>query len=122
MRHTIIIQRHSNQIKKRILLKRSIDNTSMLFLSQLTMNLITIIGIGASAFTAASTFPQLIKIFKEKKADDISIPMLILLFIGLSLWVWYGIEKTDWIIIISNSFSLVINILLVILSVKYKNK
>jgi MtN3 and saliva related transmembrane protein len=84
--------------------------------------MISIIGIGASVFTAASTLPQLLKILKEKKANDISIPMLILLFIGLSLWVCYGIKKTDWIIIISNAFSLVINILLVILSIKHKNK
>jgi MtN3 and saliva related transmembrane protein len=84
--------------------------------------MISIIGIGASVFTAASTLPQLLKILKEKKANDISIPMLILLFIGLSLWVCYGIKKMDWIIIISNAFSLVINILLVILSVKHKNK
>jgi MtN3 and saliva related transmembrane protein len=80
------------------------------------------IGVGASTFTAASTLPQLLKIYKEKKANDISIPTLILLFIGLSLWVWYGIKKTDWIIIISNAFSLVINMLLVALSVKHKNK
>jgi MtN3 and saliva related transmembrane protein len=82
--------------------------------------MISIIGIGASVFTAASTFPQLLKILNEKKANDISIPMLVLLFIGLSLWVWYGIKKTDWIIIISNTFSLVINVLLVIISIKYK--
>ena len=86
------------------------------------MNIISVIGIGASAFTAASTFPQLVKILKEKKANDISIPMLILLFIGLCLWIWYGVEKNDWIIIISNSFSLIINSLLVIFSIKHKDK
>lgn len=84
------------------------------------MELITIIGISASVFTAVSLVPQLIKILKEKKAQDVSLTMLISLFIGLIFWVYYGILKEDWIIIISNSFSLLVNIATVLLIIKYK--
>jgi MtN3 and saliva related transmembrane protein len=80
------------------------------------------IGIIAGVFTAASLLPQLIKIVRQKKAEDISILMLIVLFIGLSLWVFYGVLKTDWPLIVTNSFSLLINVLIVIFSLKYKQK
>ena len=81
----------------------------------------TIVGIIASIATGTSLLPQLFKILKEKKAESISLWMLLILFSGLAAWIYYGVLKNDWIIIISNSFSLIINILIVILSVKYKN-
>ena len=82
----------------------------------------TIVGVVASIATASSLLPQLIKILKEKKAEAISLAMLLVLFIGLAAWIYYGILKKDWIIIISNSFSIVINILIAIFSIKYKKK
>lgn len=84
------------------------------------MNLQSIIGISASVFTATSLLPQLIKIAREKKAEDVSFGMLIVLFIGLGLWVFYGFLKKDWIIAVSNGVSLAINICVAILSIKYK--
>ena len=82
----------------------------------------TWIGLGASMCTGISMLPQLLKTYKEKKAGDISYAMLGILMLGLGLWVWYGLVKEDWIIIISNSFSLLINLNIVILSWIYKKK
>jgi MtN3 and saliva related transmembrane protein len=39
----------------------------------------------------------------------------------LSLWVWYGFLKEDWPIIVTNIFSLVVNIIMVFLRYKYRN-
>lgn len=80
-----------------------------------------IIGLTAGVLTASSLLPQLIKILKEKKADDISIPMLLILMAGLSLWIYYGTLREDWPIIITNLFSLSFNIGIIILKFKYKN-
>jgi MtN3 and saliva related transmembrane protein len=79
-----------------------------------------VIGIAAGVFTSTAMLPQLIKLIKEKKADDISIPMLLILISGLSLWIWYGIMKKDWAIIGTNIFSLLVNALMVFFSFKYK--
>ena len=81
-----------------------------------------IIGIIASVATAVSLLPQLIKLLKEKKSDNISYGMISILFVGLILWITYGVMKEDWIIVISNSVSLLLNILIVIFSVKYTKK
>lgn len=82
----------------------------------------TAVGVSASALTATSLIPQLIKILKEKKSKDISLVMLAVLFSGLALWVWYGFLKDDLIIIISNSFALLINLAIGILTIYYKPK
>jgi MtN3 and saliva related transmembrane protein len=79
------------------------------------------IGIGAGVLTAISMLPQLFKIIKEKKADDISFGMLIVLLAGIAGWIWYGIVKTDYPIIATNSFSFLVNSVVLGLSVRYKN-
>ncbi|MEO6166902.1 MAG: SemiSWEET transporter [Chitinophagales bacterium] len=80
------------------------------------------IGIGAGIGTALSLLPQLLKIIKEKKANDISYFMLAILLAGLGGWLWYGILKNDLPIIITNIFSIVVNIFIIVFSIKYKTK
>lgn len=77
-------------------------------------------GIAASILTGISMLPQLIKVIREKKADDISYVMLIVLLAGLGLWSAYGAMKKDWVIVISNSFSFIVNLTLLFLSMHYK--
>jgi len=83
------------------------------------MDLTQIIGIVAGIFTATSLIPQLVKIVKEKKADDVSPLMLIILMGGLGLWTTYGIMKEDWPIIITNAFSFLLNAVVLVLRYKY---
>lgn len=86
------------------------------------MSFETIVGVAASIATAISLVPQLVKVFKEKKAENVSIGMLVILFCGLVLWIVYGCLKEDYIIIVSNSFSLLMNLLLSGLAIKYKKE
>lgn len=83
------------------------------------MDLPEIVGIVAGVFTAVSLLPQLIKILKEKKVEDLSTGMFVTLVIGLSLWVVYGIMRKDWPIIVTNGFSVIINLIILALSKKY---
>lgn len=78
------------------------------------------IGILAGVCTSVSLLPQLIKIIKEKKAEDISFVMLFILLTGLAVWVWYGIIKSDYPIIITNGFSFLVNSLVIFFAIKYK--
>jgi len=80
------------------------------------------IGIAAGVCTSVSLLPQLIKIIREKKADDISFFMLAILITGLGLWVAYGIAKTDYPIIITNSFSVLVNLAVIVCTIIYKRK
>lgn len=80
------------------------------------------VGIAAGIGTAVSLVPQLIKIIKEKKADDISYFMLFFLLSGLGGWIFYGILKNDLPLIITNSFSFIANLLIIGFAIKYKGK
>ena len=79
-----------------------------------------VMGILASILTAISMLPQLIKMIKEKDAENVSILMLFVLLTGLGFWMYYGILIKDWIIIISNGFSVLLNVILLIYTVRYK--
>ena len=85
------------------------------------INWITVVGVVASICTSTCMLPQLIKLVKDKKATDISISMLVILFVGVSSWVVYGFLKNDWIIISANVFSFIVNFLLTFFTLKYKN-
>lgn len=86
------------------------------------MNQIEILGIVAGLFTSFSQLPQLIKTIKEKEAKSLALGMMITLLIGLALWIWYGILQKDTPIVITNIFSVVVNLLLLFFSIKYKKK
>ncbi|HEX2607030.1 MAG TPA: SemiSWEET transporter [Flavisolibacter sp.] len=83
------------------------------------MEFTEIIGLAAGVLTASSLLPQVIKTLKEKKAEDVSLLMLFVLQAGLILWIFYGFKKQDLPIIATNIFSLLVNILMVILRFKY---
>ena len=79
-----------------------------------------IIGLAAGICTATSLLPQVFKTLKEKKAEDVSLVMLLVLMTGISLWIVYGIKKDDLPIIATNSFSLLVNITMIILRIRFK--
>lgn len=80
------------------------------------------IGLAAGICTAMSLLPQIIKLIKEKKSQDISLFYLIVLLCGLSLWTYYGFLKEDLPIIATNLFSIVLNITMITLGVIFKKK
>ena len=88
---------------------------------RLFMISVKLIGIIASIFTAFSLIPQLVKMVKEKKAGNISLLMLVILFGGLALWIYYGVMVKDNIIIISNSVSILLNMVILFFTLKFKN-
>lgn len=78
------------------------------------------IGIGAGVFTSVSLVPQLIKLLREKDAENISIVMLLILITGLAGWVWYGLLKKDIPIIVTNGFSFLVNAVMIGVAIRYK--
>ena len=87
----------------------------------LALAITKVVGITAGVFTGASMLPQVIKMIKEKKASQVSIFMLLILITGLSLWTWYGFLKDDLPIIVTNIFSLVLNLIMIFLRYKYRH-
>jgi MtN3 and saliva related transmembrane protein len=81
--------------------------------------LFPIIGFMATGFSVSSAVPQIRKALRTKKSDDVSIRFIIVLIIGLSLWVVYGIGKNDIVLIIGNSIAVALNTFMLFLKIKY---
>jgi MtN3 and saliva related transmembrane protein len=86
------------------------------------MDWIQVLGLAAGLFTSISMLPQLIKTLKEKKAEDVSLKMLVCLMTGVALWLVYGILRKDLPIMLTNALSLLLNTTMVVLRIKYKRK
>ena len=78
-----------------------------------------LIGLIAAFITSIGFLPQIIKGFKTKKLDDISYFMPIVLAIGMTLWLIYGLLIDSIAIIAANIFSISCSISLIIMKKKY---
>ena len=71
------------------------------------MNYVMILGILAALCTTGSFVPQAIKTFKSRETKDISLTMYVILFFGISMWLVYGILRSDLPVISANAVTLV---------------
>lgn len=83
---------------------------------------VEIIGLAAGVCTAISLLPQIVKVIREKKTNDISLFYLLVLLFGLGLWTYYGFLKDDLPIIATNIFSMILNLTMISLGIFYKRK
>jgi MtN3 and saliva related transmembrane protein len=60
------------------------------------------IGVAAAVLTSLSYVPQVRKAWPRGATRDLSLRMLIVLTAGLSLWIVYGVLKSDWVIVAAN--------------------
>lgn len=78
-----------------------------------------LIGLIAGILTACSLLPQLVKTVREHNADGVSALIYVILIAGTGLWVYYGILREDFPLIITNAFSLALNVLMLVLKIRY---
>jgi MtN3 and saliva related transmembrane protein len=84
------------------------------------MSAIQILGLAAGTITSITFLPQVIQIWKTKSAKDLSLQMLLLLILGVSMWLTYGILVADAAIIYTNSMVLTMSLILFYFKLKYK--
>ena len=84
------------------------------------MEFITILGLVAATLTTSAFVPQLIKIWRSKSAKDVSLEMLITFCIGVFLWLVYGIYLQSLPVILANLLTLIFNLIILWLKIKYE--
>ena len=84
------------------------------------MDFVTILGLVAATFTTLSFLPQMMKTWQTKSAKDVSFVMLICFNIGIFLWLIYGISLNALPIILANGVTLVFNLIILWLKIKYR--
>ena len=80
------------------------------------------LGYFAGFCTTASFIPQVLKVWKSKKVDGISLPMFIIFTTGVNCWLIYGILQKDMRLIIANILTLILAIMILIGIIKFKKK
>ncbi|THD69092.1 hypothetical protein E7Z59_01825 [Robertkochia marina] len=85
-------------------------------------NGIEVIGLVAAVLTTLSFVPQCWQIFKTRKVADISLTMYLIFFIGVILWLVYGLMIGSLAVTLANSVTAILVAIILGLKVKYSNK
>lgn len=64
--------------------------------------MIRYLGYFAGCLTVASFLPQVIRVWKTRRTQDLHLGMFALLITSGSLWIIYGIIIEDWPVILTN--------------------
>lgn len=86
------------------------------------MDQFIIIGLLAGFFTSLGAVPQIVKGYRTKKMDDISILMPLVLVIGMSLWLAYGLVLEDIPIVFWNAVSVILNTIMILMKSHYSKQ
>ena len=65
------------------------------------------IGLLAGFLGVSGWYPQVRRVWVDKKADGVSVPTFTIIAISLALWLTYGILKNSIAIIAANIFALI---------------
>lgn len=83
---------------------------------------IIVLGTVASVMVTVGWIPQIIRGYKTKSLSDVSYYLMILISSGSILWIFYGIEISDKIIIGVNIAILIFNLTLLCMKIRYSRK
>ncbi|MCU0735494.1 MAG: SemiSWEET transporter [Methylotetracoccus sp.] len=84
------------------------------------MMLTDLVGYVAALLTTLSFLPQVLKIWRTKRADDISAPAFAAFSLGVVLWLIYGLALRSWPIILANGVTLLLTMAILALTARYR--
>jgi MtN3 and saliva related transmembrane protein len=89
-------------------------------ISEMLNNFSQNIGLLAAIFTTIAFVPQVLKIYKTKSVEDISLPMWIIFSFGVFLWFIYGILIMSLPVILANIITLMLSLFILFFKIKYR--
>jgi len=81
----------------------------------------TWVGLVAGLLTSIAALPQVVKTWRSRHAQDLSIWQPLLLSVGIALWLIYGMLIADIPLILANIIPLVCNLLLTAMKLTFSN-
>jgi MtN3 and saliva related transmembrane protein len=84
-------------------------------------NTVEILGLVAAVFTTSAFVPQVYKTWKAKSAKDLSLTMFLVFFIGVLLWLVYGYMIQSLSVVLANSVTAFLALILISFKLRYKN-
>jgi MtN3 and saliva related transmembrane protein len=83
------------------------------------MQSIDLVGYIAATLTTAAFLPQVLKIWKSKSTKDLALPTLLSFIAGVSMWLIYGLLVKSTPIIIANTLTLLLNLVILRFKLRY---
>jgi MtN3 and saliva related transmembrane protein len=80
---------------------------------------VTWIGYAAGTLTTIAFFPQVLQVWKTKRAEDLHIGTLVGFAAGISLWLLYGIITRQAPVILANAVTLALQGSIIFLKLRY---
>jgi MtN3 and saliva related transmembrane protein len=84
------------------------------------MNLIDWVGSIAAFLTTASFVPQAWHTFRTRDVSGISLGMYSFFTLGVALWLVYGVLIMAWPIIIANTITTSLALMILVMKIRYK--
>ena len=78
-----------------------------------------LVGYFAAALTTISFIPQTYLVWKTRNAESVSLGMYLIISIGLSLWLAYGLMIDSWPVIIANAATLSLALSILTMKLRY---
>lgn len=86
----------------------------------LSEEFVNFVGLLAGIFTTIAFVPQLIKTWKTKSANDVSLGMFLIFCTGVLLWLIYGVLIAKFPVILANIVTLILASTILALKLKYR--
>ena len=83
------------------------------------MDTTLIIGLIAASLTTFAFLPQSLRAIKTKHTKDISLPMLVMMEIGVVIWIIYGSLISDIPLLAANCISIIFVTITLVLKLKH---
>ena len=84
------------------------------------MDSVTLIGFAAATLTTVSFVPQVIRAWRSRSTRDISLPMFLVMALGIMLWLIYGAMIGNLPLIIANVVTLILVLMILFFKLRYK--
>jgi MtN3 and saliva related transmembrane protein len=81
--------------------------------------LFTFIGFAAGALTTLAFLPQVLHTYRSKSVDGLSYTTLVTFSVGVLLWFIYGVYLRSWPMILANGLTLVLQLPLLLMKLRY---
>jgi MtN3 and saliva related transmembrane protein len=78
-----------------------------------------ILGYVAGGITAVTFLPQVIKTYKKRSAEDVSLLMFVIAASCEVLWIIYAININNWVIILTNATLLVMALMMISFKLRF---
>ena len=83
------------------------------------MEMTSLVGFAAGFLTTIAFIPQVVKIWRSKSADDVSLATFLAFTLGVALWLTFGILQKEPPIILWNGVTLVLAAAILAMKLKF---